>query len=172
MRAAGAAGRLAAMTTRSLASLTAALLAAAVPAAADAAVKTGTYNTYALTDASGAELDGTSFGVTVDRGKVTSLSITWLCRGDGDPLERDRETIVVAHADDKAVFAVKRDKLRWRGTARTLSGDLLSDPPRFEEGKAKVKVAGAWKGSTLTGTFSATMGDCASGSLSYTAKRA
>lgn len=153
------------MKIRQLAPLTAALLAVAAPAAADAAVKTGTYNGQPLSSGG----DQTSFGITVDGGKVTSLVIQWSCQGSE---EVDRRTIVVSSAGDKNVFPVKKDRFTWSGTAQTNYGDIFSDSFQFKEGKAKVKVTGRWKGSTVKGTFSASMGGCSSGPLTYTAKRA
>jgi hypothetical protein len=165
MRARPAAAKVPAMTIRLLAPLAAALLAAAVPAAADGAVKTGTYNGQPLSSG----VDGSSIGVTVDRGKVTALIVHWSCRGSEDV---DRRTIVVASAADENAFRVARDRFTWSGTAQTNVGDILSDTFQFKEAKAKVKVTGRWKGSTVTGTFSASMGGCASGPLTYAAKRA
>ena len=153
------------MKTRSLATLTVALVAAAAPAAADAAVKTGTYNGMPLS----AGGDQTSFGITVDKGKVTSLVIQWACSGTETV---DRRTVVVASAGDKNVFPLKGNSFSWSGKAQTNYGDIFSDTFNFKEGKAKVKVSGTWKGSTVKGTFQASMGGCDSGKLSYTAKRA
>lgn len=153
------------MKTRSLAALSLAVVAAAAPAAAEAAVKTGTYNGSPLSSG----VDQTSFGITVDGGKVIGLAIQWSCKGEDTV---DRKTIVVASAGDKTVFPVKGNSFSWSGKAHTNYGDIFSDTFNFKEGKAKVKVKGTWKGSTLTGTFSATMGGCSSGPLSYTAKRA
>lgn len=152
------------MKTRSLVPLAVAV-AALAPATADAAVKTGTYNGQPLS----AGGDQTSFGITVDGGKVTGLVIQWAC-GGSDTV--DRRTIVVAHADDKNVFPVKKNAFSWSGKAQTNYGDIFSDTFQFKEGKATVKVTGKWKGSTVSGTFKASMSGCTSGPLTYTAKRA
>ena len=132
---------------------------ALVPAVADAAKPQGTFRgTYG---------DGgdASAAITVDKGKVTMLGVTWTCN------EQRTSALLISNAAGVggATLKLKGNRFTLKRTAQVTQGAI--GEPGFREGRGTAAFTMTWSGSSWKGTVKASGLGCET-SGAFTATRA
>jgi hypothetical protein len=134
--------------------------AALIPTTASAAkAPEGTYNGTLADQAYGAS-------ITVDKGRVTGLTFTWMC----DDKRVTTAIVLDAAGTDGPTLAIKKNRFSVKRTAIVSSGNI--GEPGFESGKGPATARARFNGKSWTGSFSGGYGSCTSGTLTFTATRA
>jgi hypothetical protein len=131
---------------------------ALTPAIATAAKPQGTYS-----GSYGADDEATAM-ITVDKGKVTGLSVSWLCND-----ERTQATLISnAGGQGGATLKLKSNRFTLKRAAQISQGAI--GEPGFKEGKGSAAFTMTFSGSSWKGTVKASGLGCST-SGSFTATR-